>query len=330
MSDDDVFDPLFYTAVFILELPLGASAVFAVHSQTNMNNTLLLLFDLTIIAALTTSGACAIGSVVDYDMVLTLSVWASTLILLLCIWSGLIYRLIITFANTAYEISKTERTIYFICFLVMAIVSLAFFVWIVIEYDDEMDMTILTITLVLFFVVYLISVVFAVHRFCSNLMKLTNAQRRTSVQLSNTMDHMQAPDEAIRMNQSQRRMVQLAVKYVATFSVALMGSISIVAFTLLSDLGMYFVVLDQMINVICLYLQFGFNQKSYRTICCIPNCCCGWLLISVWMGQNRKEVQAYPKKPKKKKKAVEPTSPSATSVEFSPRTSKNATIVFAE
>lgn len=100
MSDEDVFDPLFYTAVFLLELPLGACAVFAAHSQEKLNGTLIMLFDITVIAACTTSAACAIGSVVDYDMLLTLAVWVSTLLLLLCIWCALLFRLIITFADS--------------------------------------------------------------------------------------------------------------------------------------------------------------------------------------------------------------------------------------
>ena len=97
-----------------------------------------------------------------------------------------------------------ERILYFVCFCIMATISFAFFVWIIAEYDGDMNMTWLTLTLIIFFAVYVMSVVFAVYRFTSTLMKVATAQR-SSVTMSSNMDHLQGPQEAIYLDRVQRR-----------------------------------------------------------------------------------------------------------------------------
>jgi len=218
---------------------------------------------------------------VDYGMILTLAVWVSILLLMMCIWTALMFRLITTFDGSDYAVAKCERFFYLLCFLVMAGAAFALFLWIVIEYEGEMDMDYLTLCLIVYFAVYVLSAVFAVYRFSSNLMKLAKVQaQRSSVKVAQTHDHLQGPPPDLYLNDKQRRMTRLAIKYITLFSVAFVSSAGMVAATILSDYGMYFCVADQLLNIYLLYLQFAFQDPTYRTLCCCCDRVCGWFIIT--------------------------------------------------
>ena len=122
----------------------------------------------------------------------------------------------------------------------------------------------------IFFCVFCIGSAMAVYFFVSNLSKLAHAREQT-------LEKMNMTEEDIRLDKFQLRLIHLAARYLLLYGIASLSSILLTVaaiFILGRTIVDIFVSIDFCINLICMYLQFGFAQEHYRGCCgCFDRMC---------------------------------------------------------
>ena len=92
--------------------------------------------------------------------------------------------------------------------------------------------------------------------------------------LSMTMSELPTPtniEKESSLNANQRRFSDLSARYLLLFGIAiissLMTTILVFAFSTSSGIRTVFIAADEVVNLLCIYLQFSFATKHYE-ICC--------------------------------------------------------------
>ena len=190
-----------------------------------------------------------------------------------CLLAILVLRLKVTFDASIYKMS-TRTFHFFVCILVILLILTAAFathhVLGVMWYHTDPDATYLTrfnlcvlpVSLLLVFTFFLGSVV-AVFHFVNNLRLL-----------SMTMSELPTPtniEKESSLNANQRRYSDLSARYLLLFGIATTSTLMMVilnfAFSVTSGIRAVLIAADEVVNLLCIYLQFSFATKHYE-ICC--------------------------------------------------------------
>lgn len=123
----------------------------------------------------------------------------------------------------------------------------------------------------IFFVLFITGSAFAVYLFTRNLGKLAEAQAGTPQQCD---INASLPS----LNRRQQKFTNLAARYMLLFAVATISSLFtlVVSWGFSWKSGIKYVIfaVDMTINLLCVYLQFGFAGQHYRDLCgCLDECC---------------------------------------------------------
>ena len=194
-----------------------------------------------------------------------------------CLLAILVLRLKVTFGDSIYKMS-TRTFHFFICILVVlliistavAILNSLVVMWYGIDPLTDPNATYPTwynlsvVSLVLFFLLlFVLGSVVAVFHFVNNL-KL----------LSMTMSELPTPtniEKECSLNAKQRRYSDLSARYLLLYGIAIISSLMmyLLVFAVSQSSGMRNVIwaADELVNLLCVYLQFSFATKHYE-ICC--------------------------------------------------------------
>eukprot|EP01084_Bolivina_argentea_P029222 54228_1 len=217
----------------------------------------------------------------EYDIVLILNalflILSLTLYLLLL--AILIFRLYTTFMDSYYKLSKLSQWILFILYIIISIFAvfnvIEEIIWSAHLYTnknvDSFHHVIdwFDICAILF---YILTSIYCIYLFASKLMELTSQIATAHI-----------------LNEKQKALIQKTHKYVSIFSLALITTFFTLILWVLYSIAyrvsklevlslkmvIFAHVIDYIINIICLYLQFSFAAKYYDKYCkCIQHCCC--------------------------------------------------------
>ena len=218
-------------------------------------------------------------------------------ILILCILGILLLRLYYTFKTSVLEITKYTKITFIILYILCVFTAIcATFVSIrpnnlrllkdFIYYPSSIDAPMISLSSLIFGLLYIITSIYGLVFFIHKMFKLTNL---------GAVSAMNVDDEnMIECNQTQKEFLQVAAKYVSLLSLAIIT-------TLLAFISYGFIVfayymhwmgtnhhsidiiareaiqimtpLDCMINIICLYLQCPFANDDFTKYCSIYGKC---------------------------------------------------------
>ena len=189
-----------------------------------------------------------------------------------CLLAILVLRLKVTFDDSIYKMS-TRTFHFFICILVIlptlstavATLSALGAMWYSdgdpnTPYPTWYNLSVVSVVL-LFVFLFALGSVAAVFHFVNNL-KL----------LSMTMSELPSPtniEKEHSLNANQRRYSDLSARYLMLFGIAIISSLTMVVlvFAFGWEIREVFWTADEVVNLLCIYLQFSFATKHYK-ICC--------------------------------------------------------------
>ena len=174
-----------------------------------------------------------------------------------------VLKLYLTFRESAYQMSSLMIIVFGVIICMMFICSLllsSLFFWVPFSVWIWAHNTLFIIGGTL----YVVGCVLAVSFFISNLSKLAKAQR-ISLYKSNVSK------EDIKLNPQQRKLSDLAAKYMMLFVIEIGSSIFniilVLAVNATSGLRVTMFTIDAVVNLFCIYLQFAFAENHYRKCC---------------------------------------------------------------
>ena len=196
--------------------------------------------------------------------------------MLTCVVSILLLRLYLTFQESIFELSKNQKVFLIIVFSLHWISSI---VGTILYYTNN-PMVILIIVSGLWKIIYLTESIYGMILFAQKMYALTK-MRASSID-----------NDQVLFNEQQMELLRTTTKYVTLLSIAMISSwiyfffVSIngilpgqktsVSGPLLGTLGN----IDCVINILCLYLQFPFNNEYYDKYCiCFTKFCMYFLEI---------------------------------------------------
>ena len=247
-------------------------------SEANIRGDLAVLFWLSFLFALLyTSGYLAIWgicAVYPSDSVIYVMFCISELFWILfpfVLLVNLVTRLYITFKGSALAMS--QNTQYIFIFMIVVLFMLIVFYWTAIIMalygDTELGSFLAFISIFPTLSVYIIGSAFAVYRFVRNLS--TIAKKQSNPPQGSTVD----PGK-ISLNERQLTLLHLSAKFILLFFVSILSTIAafLLTFVVSRYLNPLFWSFDFCVNLLCLFLQFGFASNHYQKFCgCLDTCC---------------------------------------------------------
>ena len=206
--------------------------------------------------------------------------WLSYFITLL---ANLVARLHIAFKDSKFKMSRNNKCLFGIIFILLFLICIAFAVGILLQYYYHtfgdysiMDLKAVEYRIIMgipFFFIFFIGSAVSIRLFVGNVFELTTMQSVSSCDLD-----MNAKDTVARdvpLSARQQTILHLSAKYISLFYVASLSTILFVTLSLthLKFVGL-FTSIDICINLLCLHLQFNFAQKQYEKCCCCWDACC--------------------------------------------------------
>eukprot|EP00483_Globobulimina_turgida_P002425 UN02429 len=229
------------------------------------------------------------------------------------IWTLLIVticRLLHTFNGSVYRV-KHSTFIMIVCIAIVSfcagIIALLFLM--VFQFNDDAQISIITGTFSIF--LYIIASIIVVKMFVNRLCVLTAAASAYEYEYNpyqynqyNEYDEYEESDESDRGlilnelhndhgkfgNAGQHNMITTATKYISLSSIGLTTTVVASIFTM----SMYFIrsyyimfqingvlwVIDELCNVLCVFLQYSFSSKYYSKNCSCVHKKCQYLIIT--------------------------------------------------
>lgn len=235
------------------------------HSKTDPK--FKVLFVLSWLTTCFASIACIIGNALEMRtdffpyVVLVISTTAIWLFFVLLLMT-LVLRLRMTFNDSIYQMSQCTY------FVFIAILCILFAV----TCTGPAFVHLPVLTIPIFFFFFFMGSALAVYFFVSNLSKLAKSRR-------NTLSKMNISETDISLDRSQQKMMDLAARYLLLYGVATLSSMMFTVGCLFL-LGQHVlditITIDCSINLICMYLQFGFAKNHYQRCCgCMDRLCRG-------------------------------------------------------
>lgn len=211
-------------------------------------------------------------------------------ILILILLITLIYRLFSSFATSSYAVKGITKWIFYILYsiiLICAILNIIERCLVAIKFNGDWNAAAkqypFTASGYVGFIgllLYISTSIYAVFLFIKKLMELTKSQMQSTMDITN-----------IKLSNSQKKILNNASKYVSLLALAIFTSIlTAVGWSLstfiwdpvenyntwnsyLEEIMILITAIDTIVNLICLYLQFGFTSKYYNKWCCGLQCC---------------------------------------------------------
>ena len=86
---------------------------------------------------------------------------------------------------------------------------------------------------------------------------------------SNSVRDLNITEDSILLDKHQQRLSDLSARYLLLFLIASASTVlcSVLSYLVLGNLAGVFISMDSCVNVVCLYLQFGFAQSYYNRFC---------------------------------------------------------------
>ena len=175
----------------------------------------------------------------------------SYLIALLCVLANIIMRLYLTFKGSMYEISKNQRIFFFVCFVLICLTDI-----VVVPGYDYLDSIaiIFVIAASIAVLLYFVLSIYGMGLFAVKMYKL--AKMKSS---------------------SNEDLLYITTKYATLLSFAMISTWICIVLSLStrkSDIIGIVMNGDMVINILCLFLQFPFNNGYYNAFCsCFGRCC---------------------------------------------------------
>ena len=195
----------------------------------------------------------------------------------------LVLRLHVTFSQTQHEMSSAKYHMFIAILVLLFVLTLVFFALLLIvepdidesggiislDYPDWYPLVTMIIYFVFFFL-FLAGSAWAVKSFTSNLGKLAIAQANTP--------EAECMNSSPSLNRRQQRFIDLSARYMLLFAIATVSSILVFVlgqgFGWKSGIKCVFGAVDCTINLLCVYLQFGFAAAHYQRCCgCLDRRC---------------------------------------------------------
>eukprot|EP01084_Bolivina_argentea_P065746 119856_1 len=280
--------------VLILTIIIGWSAITQFIKLKNLQKTLKLLFYIAIISTIIRCICLIFVEMICFANLITLPAYFA---LLLALLGTLVVRLKHTFENTVYAIPNWKMIIFSLLFLLIIILSVIASIYygiaIIEESNTEMDRLSVAITQASTFAasaifIYMITAIWSVWEFTTNLMIFTKS--------NHDIDN-------IKLNQSQTKLIGQISKYNGLFSLAAITSLCSTIYLFIGvALAPYFhigywwiplaqiiTIIDCLINVISMYLQYSFAAKYYNKYCKCVSVCCRKIFINKATKSVKKE-----------------------------------------
>ena len=235
----------------------------------------------------------------------------------------LVFRLHVTFSQTQLRMSSTKYWLFAVILVLLFVLPVVLIILtIVVSANTEEEIQsiavdypwylplVLALVLV-FFVLFFIGSIFAVHLFVSKLHQLAEAQAGTPRVKESTKNGDSLPS----LNRRQQKFIDLAARYMLLFAIATIssfffGEICVKAFGWKSGIRNVFFAVDYTVNIICVYLQFGFAGEHYRKCCGPLDACCRKKLSKRAMNSAHTRLQSgssftYPQNEEKPKESAD-------------------------
>ena len=272
--------------ILIITLGIELSAIKKFIKLKKMHKTLKSLFHLSAICTIIRCICIIFGGMACICDVITLFCY---FILLLSLLATLLFRLKYTFQHSSYAISTTKLTIFAILFCITSLLFIIALIMYILANIERITTTesgisfyvIITMFIaVIALIFYMITGLWAVIEFSKNLLTLTKSQANTVRDIN-----------SLKLNESQRKIIKQVSRYNALFFVAASTSIIVtIALSIAAGIALerdtdYWVIsimqcislIDCVVNIISLYLQYSFSTKYYEKYCkCLDKC---WMSI---------------------------------------------------
>jgi len=311
LSDDEVVgfanQGTAFAICLIIEVIAGSIAIWDMHRRKNINGALRALFCLSIFMSWATATGFLLWSVMElhtpnilaFNTTMNSITWIFFQLNFICIFVTLVWRTHVTFKGTKWEMSWIRKVMFMamLCgLIVLSSVKMCLLFSIKSmhgpQYDDYFKL--LIILSFIWFAMYLSSALLAVYAFQSNLVELVKTQRNSVLDSHDIT-------QKIELSHRQQSLIALASKYIWLFAIASISSFIVLAIifdryelmshSVLCMVTSFYVITDQIINALCLWLQFAFTEKIYRRVWRYPDLCCqrciGWRLRR-WQRRNQK------------------------------------------
>jgi len=215
--------------------------------------------------------------------VLVASIWYCTMLYFpLSLLIFLVMRLHVTFDNTVFELSQTSYTIFAVILVTLFIIPLSIPLIFVLSHDLKDDDYKLDVDmyppwfLIAFFVIYTVYFMIyaagsglAVYHFVHTLRELAKTHHEHADSPTSSSE-TELPPKEVTLNKHQQKASDLAARYLLLFGVALASDGLChtlgYAFSLTSIRSLFFVA-NIVVNLLCVYLQFGFAEHHYNGYC---------------------------------------------------------------
>jgi len=189
----------------------------------------------------------------------------------LTLLATLILRLRIVFKGSVLEMTTTTKRMFSVLFVILTAMVIPCFVSLSLFFSGHQTVgePLYFSSIPLFITTYLLISGLSVHFFSRNLSKLAESIAASRRDLS-------VKSKGTSLNAEQQRLLELSAKYFLLFFVVILSTVlsvvlqNIVSFALVP----LFISIDFCINLLCLYLQFGFADEQYQRLCgCLGTRC---------------------------------------------------------
>jgi len=250
-----------------------------IERRQSVDIRLKVLFGTTLIAASISTIASLVASTMvwitgDYPVICMPIFMVTTYYFFISLLATLVLRLHITFSKSIFKMTRRKYSTFIFLFallLVLAVMGIAAFGR---HETSDLWFHIGMMSFGLFFVSFFIGSALAVIFFVGNLSKLAKAR-------VDAMRRLHVADNEIALDEHQQRLSDLSARYMMLFFVAFLSTILFVQLSnALGAVGGHdevaFAVAtpDFCINLLCLYLQFGFARDDFHRCCgCLDRKC---------------------------------------------------------
>lgn len=266
------------SSLFLVQCIIAMVAYYQISDHGRINPYLKSLFLISVLSAWSGTMADLIGNIImlqsgAYPNACTQIYAQSTGFFFVAMLATLVLRLYMTFQHSIYRMSKTLTYIFITIFALSFVLSVVGAILLVL-YPDSPE-KIAYGTGIPFFLMFFIGTALAVTFFVRNLAKLAKT-RADSASMRNVVD---IKEDDIKLNEQQQRLSDLCARYIllyfmATFSTNLCYFVLALTINVDSQFRNVFYSVDYCVNLICLYLQFGFAQAHYHQCCgCLDRPC---------------------------------------------------------
>ena len=207
----------------------------------------------------------------------------SFMVFMMTLLSTLVLRLHLTFQSSIYRMSKKTKSSFIAMFIMMTLMTFLFLIL-----GSLGTYSRFAFMLILFFIIlFLIGSAMAVGLFVNNLRLLINTRSSSKYNVDITVD-------AIQLDQNQQKLSDLAARYLLLYTVATASTvvtwILLILMSRIAGIDVRLLIpVDWCINMLCVYLQFGFVSHHYKRLCGCADACCRTVISK----QTRRSIRRF-------------------------------------